>query len=164
LWALEADGMSSSGVRDTLVGLSPRRITVRAALLPGWGQISNKAYWKAPVVWGGLAFMGYQSSYSGNLYLKYRDAYRQRTDGDPLTVDAFVGLDTEASLIQKRDLLRRSRDAYFLVTLAVYALQILDAHVDAHLKVFDRLDFTAAPPLPGIGPAAGPQWALTFRF
>jgi hypothetical protein len=60
-------------------------------------------------------------------------------------VDPFVGKDTEASLIQKRDLLRRSRDAYVLLSLAAYALQILDAHVDAHLKAFDRLDFSVVP-------------------
>jgi len=140
--------MAAGDGKDSLYRISPSTVTLRAALLPGWGQITNRAYWKAPVVWGGLGFMAYQTTQTAGLYLTYRNAYRARTDGDPGTVDPFVGKDTEASLIQKRDLLRQSRDAYVLLTLAAYALQILDAHVDAHLKAFDRLDFSVVPATP----------------
>ncbi|MFM7288146.1 MAG: DUF5683 domain-containing protein [Bacteroidota bacterium] len=139
---------NAGGAQDSLYVQSPAKVTLRAALLPGWGQITNRAYWKVPVVWGGIGFMVYQTSQTADLYLTYRNAYRDRTDGDPNTVDPFVGKDTEASLIQKRDLLRRSRDAYVLLSLAAYALQILDAHVDAHLKAFDRLDFSVVPATP----------------
>ncbi len=138
--------------QDSLYLQSPSKVTLRAALIPGWGQITNRAYWKVPVVWGGLGFMAYQTSQTADLYLTYRNAYRDRTDGDLNTVDPFVGKDTEASLIQKRDLLRRSRDAYVLLSLAAYALQILDAHVDAHLKAFDRLDFSVVPATPNVIP------------
>jgi hypothetical protein len=140
--------MAAGDGKDSLYRISPSTVTFRAALLPGWGQIINKAYWKVPVVWGGLGFMAYQTIQTADLYLTYRNAYRDRTDGNPGTVDPFVGKDSDASLIQKRDLLRRSRDAYVLLTLAAYALQILDAHVDAHLKAFDRLDFSLAPATP----------------
>ncbi|MFM8318365.1 MAG: DUF5683 domain-containing protein, partial [Bacteroidota bacterium] len=87
--------------QDSLYVQSPSKVTLRAALLPGWGQITNRAYWKVPVVWGGIGFMVYQTSQTADLYLTYRNAYRDRTDGDPNTVDPFVGKDTEASLIQK---------------------------------------------------------------
>jgi len=134
--------------KDSVYLISPSKVTLRAALLPGWGQVTNRAYWKVPVVWGGLGFMIYQTSQTADLYLTYRNAYRNRTDEDPTTVDPFEGKDTDASLIQKRNFLRRSRDAYILLSLAAYALQILDAHVDAHLKAFDRLDFSLAPASP----------------
>jgi hypothetical protein len=147
VWGISYTCFAGNG-QDTLYLQSPSKVTLRAALLPGWGQITNRAYWKVPVVWGGIGFMVYQTSQTADLYLTYRNAYRDRTDGDPNTVDPFVGKDTEASLIQKRDLLRRSRDAYVLLSLAAYALQILDAHVDAHLKAFDRLDFSIVPAAP----------------
>jgi hypothetical protein len=95
----------------------PSLVTRRSALLPGWGQWTNRAYWKIPVVWGGLGWMAYQTSRTADLYLDYRNAYRWRTDNDPLTRDPFESTDSEASLLQKRDLLRRSRDAYALLTL-----------------------------------------------
>lgn len=140
----------------------PAKVT-RRAFVPGWGQWTNRAYWKIPVVWGGLGFMAYQTRTTANLYLEYRDAYRWRTDNDPTTVDPFVGTDTEASLLQKRDLLRRSRDAYVLLSLAAYGLQILDAHVDAHLKAFDRMDFSLQ--TPPLGPSGrGMALSMVYRF
>lgn len=143
----------------------PTLVTRRAALLPGWGQWTNRAYWKIPVVWGGLGWMAYQTSRTADLYLDYRDAYRWRTDNDPLTRDPFESTDSEASLLQKRDLLRRSRDAYALLTLVAYGIQILDAHVDAHLKGFERLDFSVRPALPGQAPGlGGAALTWTYRF
>ncbi len=143
----------------------PTLVTRRAALLPGWGQWTNRAYWKIPVVWGGLGWMAYQTSSTSDLYLDYRNAYRWRTDNDPLTRDPFESTDSEASLLQKRDLLRRSRDAYVLLTLVAYGLQILDAHVDAHLKGFERLDFSVRPALPSQAPGlGGAALTWTYRF
>ena len=143
----------------------PTLVTRRAALLPGWGQWTNRAYWKIPVVWGGLGWMAYQTSSTSDLYLDYRNAYRWRTDNDPLTRDPYESTDSEASLLQKRDLLRRSRDAYVLLTLVAYGLQILDAHVDAHLKGFERLDFSVRPALPSQAPGlGGAALTWTYRF
>ena len=143
----------------------PTLVTRRAALLPGWGQWTNRAFWKIPVVWGGLGWMAYQTSRTSDLYLDYRNAYRWRTDNDPLTRDPFESTDSEASLLQKRDLLRRSRDAYALLTLVAYGLQILDAHVDAHLKGFERLDFSVRPALPSQAPGlGGAALTWTYRF
>jgi hypothetical protein len=157
---------AASRPQDSIPPLpDPTLVTRRAALLPGWGQWTNRAYWKIPVVWGGLGWMAYQTSSTSDLYLDYRNAYRWRTDNDPLTRDPFESTDSEASLLQKRDLLRRSRDAYVLLTLVAYGLQILDAHVDAHLKGFERLDFSVRPVLPGQAPGlGGAALTWTYRF
>jgi len=156
---------AASRPQDSIPPLpDPTLVTRRAALLPGWGQWTNRAYWKIPVVWGGLGWMAYQTSSTSDLYLDYRNAYRWRTDNDPLTRDPFESTDSEASLLQKRDLLRRSRDAYVLLTLVAYGLQILDAHVDAHLKGFERLDFSVRPALPSQAPIGGGGAALTWTY
>jgi hypothetical protein len=160
--SLNAQDSTSLSIQPLPPLPDPAQVT-RRAFIPGWGQWTNRAYWKIPVVWGGLGFMAYQTKTTADLYLKYRDAYRWRTDNDPSTVDPFVGTDTEASLLQKRDLLRRSRDAYFLLTLAAYGLQILDAHVDAHLKAFDRMDFSLQ--APALVPSGrGMALTLLYRF
>ncbi|MBK8497170.1 MAG: hypothetical protein IPL50_20845 [Chitinophagaceae bacterium] len=33
---------------------SPRVATLRSAILPGWGQATNKKYWKIPVIYAAL--------------------------------------------------------------------------------------------------------------
>ena len=169
LFAQDAAGRSQDAAIRSLDSIpplpDPTLVTRRAALLPGWGQWTNRAYWKIPVVWGGLGWMAYQTSSTSDLYLDYRNAYRWRTDNDPLTRDPFESTDSEASLLQKRDLLRRSRDAYVLLTLVAYGLQILDAHVDAHLKGFERLDFSVRPALPSQAPGlGGAALTWTYRF
>ncbi|HEX2683600.1 MAG TPA: DUF5683 domain-containing protein, partial [Ferruginibacter sp.] len=36
---------------DTTMPYSPKRAMYRSAILPGWGQATNKKYWKIPVVY-----------------------------------------------------------------------------------------------------------------
>src|SRR5215510_7065651 len=49
---------------------SPRKAAVRSAIIPGWGQIYNRKYWKVPIVWGALGVTGY--IFFNNLYT-YQD-------------------------------------------------------------------------------------------
>ncbi|MEP6676831.1 MAG: DUF5683 domain-containing protein, partial [Ferruginibacter sp.] len=39
---------------DTSKPYSPRIAVLRSAVLPGWGQATNKKYWKIPLVYGAL--------------------------------------------------------------------------------------------------------------
>jgi hypothetical protein len=112
------------------------------ALLPGAGQIYNKRWWKLPLVYGLVGTLGgveyfYWSRYSN--YVKAKELIqtdKTYTYGDERLEYAKVarnGGEIENGII----FYRRNRDLYILVFAAGYALQILDAVVDAHLRDFD---------------------------
>src|SRR6185295_5811604 len=50
---------------------SPRKAAIRSAIIPGWGQMYNKKYWKVPIVWGALGVTG--AIFVNNLHT-YKDA------------------------------------------------------------------------------------------
>ena len=53
------------------------------------GQIYNKKYWKAPIVWGALAIPAYYYQINNSDYKRYRTAYKLRKTGlqDEFTLD-----------------------------------------------------------------------------
>jgi len=151
---------------------SPTKAAWRAAVLPGWGQIYNRKYWKLPLVYGGLGGLGYWVGFNASEHRLYRNAYLAKTDEDPLTEDPFPAVAAE-SVLRTREFYRRQMDASILVTVAFYGLQIVDAVVDAHLfdfNVGDDLSLHYQPWLPlrpmyGAGPAsvAGVHLQLTWK-
>lgn len=109
-------------------------------LLPGLGQAYNRKYWKIPIIYGLGGFTAYTAIQNGREYIRYRNAYRIRVDGDPATIDEFQGQINNAVLRQNRDAFRQQRDLYWILTAGVYALNLVDAAVDAHLFDFNVSD------------------------
>ena len=116
---------------------SPQRATLYSAVLPGAGQIYNRKYWKAPIVWGGLGACLYFVQRNGKEYRRYKDAYLAVTDGDPTTTDEFDGRISAAQLLDVTDTYRKWRDMSYIATGLVYILNIVDASVDANFVRFD---------------------------
>lgn len=114
---------------------SPKKAWILSAVLPGAGQIYNKKYWKAPIVWGGLAVAGYYLNDNLKQLNFYRDAYVAETDGDPETIND-TGLN-QTLLLDQIDTYKTWRDWSYIALAAVYVLNIIDANVDAHLFYFD---------------------------
>ncbi|MDQ3073769.1 MAG: DUF5683 domain-containing protein [Bacteroidota bacterium] len=131
--------------------LDPGRVALHSALIPGWGQLNNGKYdaWqyvKIPVIWGaGFATVS-TARWNHKDYIRYRDAYRIRTDGDSLTIDEYDPIlapqqgYAENSLLIQRERSRRGRDLFIILTAGVYVLNIIDAYVLAHLNDFDISD------------------------
>ena len=61
---------------------SPRTAALRSALVPGWGQIYNKKYWKLPIVYGALGISGAIFNYNLKWYRKTRFAYKTLVNKD----------------------------------------------------------------------------------
>ena len=126
-------------VKDTLKSndidpLTPAKAAFYSAVLPGLGQAYNKKYWKIPLVYGALGTSIYFYIDNNKNYHKYRDAYKNRLEG--YITDDLAFLDNNR-LIAGQKFYQRNRDLSALVTLAFYALNIIDANVDAALIQFN---------------------------
>jgi hypothetical protein len=132
--------------RPAMDPLSPSRAAFYSAILPGLGQAYNKKYWKIPIVYAALGTSIYFYIDNNKEYKRYRDAFKSRLAG--FDTDEFWGTDLNGNplsspnisndaLIRAQKTLDRNREISLLVTLGIYALNIIDANVDAHLLQYN---------------------------
>jgi hypothetical protein len=143
----------------------PRKALFYAAVLPGAGQAYNKKYWKIPFVYGGL--LGLLAA------VKYYDDYQQKYKNllfdvinypDKQWYPPLSNTDVEKQARAKVDTYRRQRDYFMILTGFFYILQMVDAHVDAHLKEFDLNPKLQVRIEPTFSPTQGVGMGLTLRF
>ena len=115
----------------------PKKAALYSAMLPGAGQIYNRQFWKAPIVYLGMGASFYFLVDNTNTYRQFRRAYLAEIDSDPSTVSEYAGRYTANDLLQLRDTYRQYLDITVLVTTLGYTIQVLDALVYAHLRGFD---------------------------
>ncbi|TVR71489.1 MAG: hypothetical protein EA408_09085 [Marinilabiliales bacterium] len=155
----------------------PRKAAIYSAVLPGLGQVYNRRYWKVPIVYGGFAALSWYAMFTHDEYARYRNAHSFRTDGNPETIDEFAGdfRYTEDVLRRFRDYYRRQRDRTYIWIAAFYALNIIEATVDAHFFEFDvseDLGMKVSPVMtlpghpvagkPGFNPGMGVRFSVKF--
>lgn len=127
--------------------LAPSKAAFYSAIFPGMGQVYNKKYWKAPIVWGALAIPTYFYLNNNSEYKRYRTAFKLRKSGsqDEFTDANGNELISLAGLESAQKQLRQNRDLSLLSGIIIYVLQIVEASVNAHLLQFntdDNLSFT----------------------
>ena len=128
---------------------NPTKAVIYAAIFPGLGQVYNRKYWKLPIVYGGFLGFSYAIAWNGRYYTDYSNGYKDIMDDDPAT-DSWknflpYGIDPEnvdkawlTNVMKRRkDFYRRYRDLSIIGTVAMYALSIVDAYVDAQLFDFN---------------------------
>lgn len=143
----------------------PRKALLYAAVLPGMGQVYNKKYWKLPIVYGGFYVL---TSFS-LAYNRLHDKYKAELFGllENPGAKAPSGF-SEAQLRSITDNYRRQRDYFLILNVFWYFLQMIDAHVDAHLKEFDlnpQLRISVSPSVQQnylIGQSSGVSITLKF--
>src|SRR5688500_1715322 len=123
---------------------SPRVAAIRSAILPGWGPVYNKKYWKLPIIYGALGTTAGIFIYNRNYYKRFHFPYRVVATCDstnfnkvPPDLQFFIKNNDLSGLQYDRDEFRRNIDYTVLVFLVFWGLNVLDASVDAHLKSFD---------------------------
>lgn len=126
--------------REPMNILAPSRAAFYSAVLPGLGQAYNKKYWKIPIVYAALGTGIYFYLDNDKAYDRYRNAYKSRLAGH--TDDEFYGEGaaprvSNDGLIRAQNTLRRNKELSLLITFGLYALNIIDANVDAHLLQYN---------------------------
>ena len=125
---------------------NPKVAARRSALIPGWGQVYNKKYWKVPIVYTALGITGYIFFDNIKTYKEYKFAYAARIkaqSGIPSDSADYKKLKdiykvlSPGSIRTARDEFRRYVDYSALIFLLFWGLNVVDATVDAHLKGFD---------------------------
>ncbi len=114
---------------------SVKRATLMSTALPGLGQGYNRKYWKIPIVYAGLGTCVYFIADNTSNYRYYRDALIAETDGDPSTINPTGAPASEVRRVMEQ--YRQWLDLSYISFAVVYALNIVDAHVDAHFFSFD---------------------------
>lgn len=164
--------------RKAINPLGPSKAAFYSAVLPGLGQIYNKRYWKAPIVWAAIGIGGAAFIQNNNNFNIFRDAFKRRRAG--FTDDQFFARNdgvidvnnprvSNAALQDAQERFQRDRDLALLVTIGLYALNIIDANVDAHLKQYNvneqlsmdikpTLDFNPITNRPNLG------LAMVYKF
>lgn len=131
---------------------------------PGAGQIYNGSYWKVPIVVVGMASMFYVIDWNQRGYTRFKLAYDLATDNDDSTISEFP-YTPEESLRSIKNSYRRNRDLAIIGTVAVYLIQVADAHIDAHMQAYDISDNLSMKIEPQITQSVTPQGiANNFGF
>lgn len=126
----------------------PTRALWLGLILPGGGQIYNHKYWKLPIIYGGFLGCVYALSWNNQMLSDYSQAYLDIMDSDPNTKSYEkmlpLGYDISGREEQFKEIFknrknyyRKYRDMSILAFVAVYALSVIDAYVDAELSSFD---------------------------
>jgi hypothetical protein len=124
---------------------NPGKAALRSAIIPGWGQVYNRKYWKVPIVYGALGTTAGIFFYNLKNYRDTRFAYRVKYNMRVNFTDSALYSQikdvlkplSESSLRSYRDQFRRDIDYSAVFFLIMWGLNVVDAAVDAHLKSFD---------------------------
>ncbi|MES2778272.1 MAG: DUF5683 domain-containing protein [Bacteroidota bacterium] len=118
---------------------SPKTATLLSLCLPGAGQVYNRKnwWWKVPVIYGGGAALVYGAVFYNTNYKDFSSAYKHRV----LYPDELIGdprFDRDPVTLRSiRDSYREARDQCYIGLGVLYALQIVDAAVEAHFFDFN---------------------------
>ncbi len=159
--AFKIDTAKVDTVGNTKFKPDPVKVIWLGAIIPGYGQIANKKYWKLPIVYTGFMGFAYAISWNNSRYNSFKNAYRDVTDSDPstnsyldivpkgyeyippggslqdVTKIAFNDEDYKRYLNSNQEGFHRYRDMSILLSIGYYAIVLLEAYVDAHLYDFD---------------------------
>lgn len=127
--------LDSTIVKQPIDPLAPARVAFYSAVIPGLGQAYNKKYWKIPVVYAALGTGIYFYVDNNKGYKRVRNAYKRRLAG--FQDDEFQSRYTDDGLREAQKSFRRNKELSLLITVGLYALNIVDANIDAHLLQYN---------------------------
>lgn len=117
----------------SLLPKNPKKATFLSALVPGFGQIYNGKSWKVPIIYGAFLTDLYFVQYNNRRYTVFINSLNSFDKGQKTDFPSL----NRVALVRNVDFWRRNRDLTILFLGVIYALNIIDANVDAHLSGFE---------------------------
>lgn len=144
---------------DTSYHHIPKRAAIFSAIIPGAGQIYNEmgfrkipqkkhqAWWKVPIIYGGLAACGYYYYYNNQFANLTRQEWQFREQNAGVLDQRFAnytsdqliaGVEVDGKTVfEGYDKFANRRDIFAFAFLAVWGLNVVEAYVNAHFVTFD---------------------------
>ena len=146
--------------------LSPAKAAFYSAVIPGLGQIYNKSYWKVPLVYVAIGTPIYFYIRNSKEYDRYLTAYKRRQQGytdDEFYLDGQPLLSIDG-LRRGIQFYRRNKELSILIGIGMYALNVIEANVDAHLKQFNVDERLSLEPYIQTDYLTQPQFGVTLTY
>lgn len=137
---------------------SPKIAVALSAVIPGAGQIYNKKAWKIPIIYAGLAASTYYVVHFAKETNIYKYEYRYRMQGKTDLLNPQLATKDDETILSLKSLNQRRMEVSIAATAVVYALNLIDALVDAHLFYFDISDNLSMQWVPSILPNSCGQY------
>lgn len=118
----------------------PGKAALYSLILPGAGQIYNKRYWKAPLVWAGEGYIIYNLATKISSYNKLNNCHISLTNADG-NASLYCGtVSSVTTAFSNAQSARSDKELAWVFMGAVHLINVLDAFIDRHLINFDTSD------------------------
>lgn len=140
-------------------------VALRWSLIPGGGQIYNHQAWKVPIIYGAFAGMGYfiYDNYKSMKMFKDEYLYRVNHDDTPNLSD-YASYPT-SNIYSLYNSYNRNFQLMVIITVGIYALNLVDAYVFGHLFDFQMDDnLTLGPSVQETPYGLLPSVGMEYKF
>ena len=117
---------------------SPHLAVMHSLMVPGWGQVYNHQWWKVPVIYAGLGLLLDAIIYNNTYYKEFLALSKYREFGiPPQPTDKYYAQailysqQSAQALYSATDGYRRDRDLCILGFVGAWAINTIDAYIDA---------------------------------
>jgi len=135
------------------------------SLLPGAGQVYNHQAWKIPIIYGAFAGMGYFIYDNYQSMKMFKDEYLYRVNNNGATNLSGYESYTTSNIYSLYNSYNQNFQLMIIITVGIYALNLVDAYVFGHLFEFQMSDdITLGPSLIGTPFGVQPAMGFTLRL
>ena len=120
---------------------SPRKAVIRSLILPGLGQVYNHQWWKVPIIYTALGLLADAIVYNQHYYKEFLALsidvahYKVPVPGDKYYNEYMLfGRQQPQTIYNIKNAFRRDRDLSIMGFAAFWAVQMVDAYIDAKFK------------------------------
>jgi hypothetical protein len=119
---------------------SPHKAVIHSLIIPGWGQVYNKRWWKVPLIYAALGSLGYLYVKNSGYYkedlaiAKYYEKGTAPKMGDPYYTTYQLYQTYGVTSTSINDAVRadaRNRDLCAFGFVGFWGIQAIDAYIDA---------------------------------